>query len=219
MHPGPAQERARLRQAQAASPPWAIELQAMDRTPAPLTTSWPLGLAHSITVRPIRPEDEDIEIEFIRCLSPESLYNRIFSNNLSLGREQLDRLTQIDFTRDMAIIATVTLGDRETQIGVTRYVRLEDGSSCEFAIAVADQWQGCGIGVRLLRELIAIAARSGIKQIVGDVLSTNAGMLALARKVGMRVHAHPDGATLRRVVLDIPSADIPRGDACTLMVP
>jgi acetyltransferase len=180
----------------------------MDRTPtpAPPTTSWALGLDHSVTVRPIQPEDADLEVEFIRCLSSDSIYNRVFSNSLALTPEWLDRLTRIDFTRDMAIIATVTLEGRETQIGVARYARLANGTSCEFAIAVADEWQGCGIGVRLLRELIAIAARSGIEEIVGDVLSTNSTMLALVRRVGMSVHPHPEGATLRRVVLSIPAA-------------
>ena len=188
----------------------------MDCTPitAPPTTSWPLGLDHSITVRPIRPEDVDLEVEFIRRLSPESIYNRVFSNSLSLTPEWLERLTRIDFARDMAIIATVTLDGRETQIGVARYVRLENGSSCEFAIAVADQWQGCGIGVRLLRELIAIASDSGITEVVGDVLSTNATMFALARKVGMSVHLHPEGATLRRLVLSIPDSARLQGPAC-----
>ena len=177
----------------------------MDRIPtaAPPTISWPLGLDHSITVRPIRPEDEDLEIEFIRGLSPESIYNRVFSNSLALTREWIERLTRIDFTRDMAIIATVALDDRETQIGVARYTRLANATSCEFAIAVADQWQGCGIGVRLLRELISVAANSGITEMLGDVLSTNVTMLALARKVGMRVHPHSEGATLRQVVLAI----------------
>jgi len=180
----------------------------MDRTPttAPPTTSWPLGRAHSITVRPIRPDDVDLEVEFIGRLSPESIYNRVFSNSLSLTPEWLERLTRIDFTRDMAIIATVTLDSRETQIGVARYVRLENGSCCEFAIAVANQWQGCGIGARLLRELIAIASRAGITQIVGDVLSTNVAMFALARRVGMSVQPHPDDATLRRLVLSIPDS-------------
>lgn len=184
-------------------------------TPAPPTTSWSLGLAHSITVRPIRPEDEDLEVEFIRRLSPESIYNRVFSNGVSLTREWIERLTRIDFTRDMAIIATVTLDGRETQIGVARYVRLENGSCCEFAIAVADQWQGCRIGVRLLRELIAIASRSGITEIVGDVLSTNVAMFALARKVGMSVRPHPEGATLRRLVLSIPDSARSQEPACT----
>ena len=188
----------------------------MNRTPtaAPPTTSWSLGLDHSITVRPIRPEDVDLEAEFIRRLSPESIYNRVFSNSLALTPEWLDRLTRVDFTRDMAIIATVTLGGRETQIGVTRYARLENGSCCEFAIAVADQWQGCGIGVRLLRELIAIAARSGITEIVGDVLSTNVAMFALARKAGMSVQPHPEGATLRRLVLSIPDPARAQEPAC-----
>ena len=173
-------------------------------TSAPPTTSWPLGLDHSVTVRPIRPDDADLEVEFIRRLSSESIYNRVFSNSLSLTPEWLERLTRIDFTRDMAIIATVTLDGRETQIGVARYARLENGSCCEFAIVVADQWQGCGIGVRLLRELIYIASRSGITEIVGDVLSTNVAMFALARKAGMSVQPHPEGATLRRLVLSMP---------------
>ena len=178
----------------------------MDDTPtdAPPTLSWPLGLAHSITVRPIRPEDVDLEVEFIRRLSPESIYNRVFSNSLALTPEWLEQLTRIDFTRDMAIIATVTLDGRETQIGVARYARLPNATRCEFAIAVADQWHGCGIGVRLLGELIAIASRSGITEIVGDALSTNVAMVALARKVGMGILPHPEGATLRRLVLPIP---------------
>ncbi len=186
----------------------------MDTIPssAPPTTSWPLGLDHSITVRPIRPEDVELEVQFIRRLSPESIYNRVFSNSLALTPEWLERLTRIDFTRDMAIIATVTLDGCETQIGVARYARLENGSCCEFAIAVADQWQGCGVGVRLLSELIAIASRSDIKEIVGDALATNVAMFALARKVGMSVQPHPEGATLRRLVLSIP--DPARSPAC-----
>lgn len=173
-------------------------------TLAPPTISWSLGLDHSITVRPIRPEDADLEIDFIRGLSPESLYNRLFTSNWAMTPEWLDRLTRIDFTRDMAIIATVTLDGSETQIGVARYVRLENDTSCEFAIALADQWQGLGVGARLLRELVAIARRSGITEIVGDVLATNAPMLKLVRKVGLEVHPHPDGAALKRVVLELP---------------
>ena len=188
----------------------------MDPIPTsdPPTTSWPLGIDHSITVRPIRPEDVELEVEFIRRLSPESIYNRVFSNSLSLTPEWLDRLTRIDFTRDMAIIATVALDGRETQIGVARYARLENRSCCEFAIAVADQWHGCGVGVRLLRELIAIGSRSGITEIVGDTLSTNVAMFALARKIGMSVQPHPEGATLRRLVLSIPDPKRPQEPAC-----
>ena len=71
------------------------------------------------------------------------------------------------------------LGKAEGIVAGARYIAGADLQSCEFAIAVADQWQGCGIGVRLLRELIAIASRSGITQIVGDTLATNVAMYAL----------------------------------------
>jgi acetyltransferase len=175
----------------------------MDRalTTPPPTLSWPLGLDHSMTIRPIQPEDLDLEADFIRGLSPQSLYNRIFTTRPNLSRESLERLTRIDFSRDMAIIATVTIDGTETQIGVARYVRLPDDRRCEFAIAVADQWQGCGVGKRLLGELIGIAKQAGIDAMIGDVLATNTAMLAMVRKAGMAIEPHPDGATLRRVVL------------------
>ena len=171
-----------------------------------LTTSWSLGLGHSVTIRPMRPEDVELEIAFIEQLSPESLYNRLFTGHIELTPERLESLTCIDFARDMALIATVTLGGSETLIGVARYVRLGNTARCEFAIAVADEWQGCGIGTRLMRELIAAAAASGIEALVGEVLSTNTAMLAFMRKLGMSVLSHPNDATVRRVALALDPA-------------
>jgi len=172
---------------------------------APPAISWSLGLDHSVTVRPIRPEDANLELAFLRALSPESLYNRVFTARPALTPAGLERLVRIDFARDMAIIATVALDGSENQIAVARYVRLEDGSTAEFAVTIADAWQGCGVGSRMLRELIDIAGRSGIREMVGDVLATNKAMLALARKLGMRTEIHPDGATLRLVRLTLPA--------------
>ena len=183
-------------------------VQLPGRYPEELTASRSLGLNHSITIRPIRPEDIDIETEFARNLSSESRYNRFLGGGIALTPEWLERLTRIDFTRDMALIATVTFEGQETQIGVSRYVLLADGTSCEFAIAVADQWHGCGIGEMLLRHLIAAARKAGIKTMIGDVLATNQPMLAFARKLGFVIQAHPEGAELKRVVLDI-SAETP----------
>lgn len=168
-------------------------------------TSWPLGLDHSITVRAMRPEDIDLETEFAENLSEESRYRR-FLSGMRLSAERLEQLTRVDFSRDMALIATVTIEGKETQIGVARYARLADGVTCEFAIAVADRWQGCGVGTRLLRELIDCAAASGIERVTGDVLSTNREMFAVARKLGFRTGPHPDGAALRRVELDLRAA-------------
>ena len=165
--------------------------------------SLPLGLGHSITIRPIRPEDIDLETEFAENLSDQSRYNRFFGGGIKLTPEWLHKLVCVDYARDMALIATVTIEDRETQIGVARYVRLEDGISCEFALAVADAWQGCGVGTQLMRRLIECARASGIVRVEGAVLSTNRAMLGLASKLGFRIFVHPDGAELKRVSLEL----------------
>ncbi len=169
-------------------------------------TSWPLGLDHSITVRPIRPDDADLERAFAYRLSRESIYNRFFGARRVLTPEWLEQLTRIDFSREVALIATVVVEGSETQIGVARYVR--DGAACECAIVIADAWQGRGVGTKLLRELLAAAGRSGITEIRGDVLASNRPMLALARRLGMSVQIEPGDATLRRIALtDLSRAD------------
>lgn len=176
--------------------------------PADLTSSTSLGLGHSITIRPIRPEDVDLETEFARNLSRESLYNRFLGGGVALTPEWLRRLTCIDFSRDMALIATVAFGDSETQIGVARYALLEDGITCEFAIAVADQWQGYGIGEMLMRHLIVAARKAGIATMIGDIFATNTAMQGLARKLGFVVATHPEGAELKRATLDLTAGKV-----------
>ena len=171
--------------------------------PAHLTASWPLGIPHSITVRPIRPEDIDLETEFARKLSKETRYNRFLGGGVRLTPELLEKFTRIDFSRDMALIASTTIEGAEIAIGVARYARLADDVMCEFAITVADAWQGCGIGRKLLAMLVDSARGHGLRQIIGDVLATNTPMLHLARSQGFRIEWHPEGAELRRVVLEL----------------
>lgn len=165
--------------------------------------SWPLGLSHSVTVRPIRPEDIDLETEFAHKLSTETRYNRFLGGGVRLTPEMLEKFTRIDFSRDMALIASTTVEGIETAIGVARYARLADDVSCEFAVTVADAWQGHGIGKRLLAMLIDSARERGIKRIIGEVLATNTPMLKLASSLGFRVEFHPEGGGLRRVTLDL----------------
>jgi acetyltransferase len=170
---------------------------------AHLSASWPLGLPHSITVRPIRPEDIDLEAEFVHKLSRETRYNRFLGGGIALTQERLEQLTRIDFRRDMALIATVTIEGPETAVGVARYMRLADDASCEFAVTIADAWQGYGVGKKLLALLIDSARAHGIRRIFGEVLATNTPMLRLAGSLGFRIERHPDGAELRRVTLDL----------------
>ena len=171
--------------------------------PAHLVASWPLGVAHSITVRPIRPEDIDLETEFARKLSKETRYNRFLGGGVGLTPEMLEKFTRVDFGRDMALIATATIEGAETAIGVARYARLADDVTCEFAITVADAWQGRGIGKKLLAMLVEAARGHSVRRIIGDVLATNTPMLRLAHSQGFRIEQHPEGAELRRVVLEL----------------
>jgi len=154
-------------------------------------------------LRPLRPEDADIESAFVSGLSPETRHNRLLGGARRITREYIEQLTTVDYTRDMALAATVMLGDCETLIGVARYVRDPAGDACEFALVIADAWQGRGIGRRLMEKLIAVARARGLAQMHGDVLATNRGMLEFCRKLGFTLGRDPDDPTVTRVALQL----------------
>ena len=101
----------------------------------------------------------------------------------------------------MALAATAML-DGETLLGVARYVLDKDNQAAEFAIVVADSWQGRGIGSRLLGKLIEAARRRGAKALYGEILATNRPMLALVTKLGFQLSRHEE-STLTRAHLDL----------------
>jgi len=104
----------------------------------------------------------------------------------------------------MALAATTMLGGAETLIGVARYVRDKgDERSAEFAIVVADSWQGRGIGGRLLAKLADVARRRGLKRLYGEILAINRPMLGLVRKLGFILARHDNDPTLTRATLDL----------------
>jgi acetyltransferase len=166
---------------------------------AKLTSSYSPIYGQAISIRPIRPEDLDIETEFVHGWSVETRYNRLFSAGTFTSPERLKKLTQIDYTRDMALIATIMLEDKEIEIGVARYVLREDNKTCEFALAVADTWQHRGIGRALMHQLMNGAAAAGIETMEGDVLASNAPMLQFMRSLGFTIRSTTDGPEIRRV--------------------
>lgn len=165
---------------------------------AKLTSSYSPIYGQAISIRPMRPEDLDIESEFVQAWSAETRYNRLFSAGSYTSPERLKTITRIDYARDMALIAAVMLEDREVEIGVARYVLREDNRTCEFALAVADAWQHRGIGRALMLNLMDAAAAAGIETMVGDILSTNAPMLHFMRSLGFAIESTPDGPEIRR---------------------
>jgi acetyltransferase len=115
----------------------------------------------------------------------------------------LVRFTQLDYDREMAFIAVAEHEGREQEVGVSRYVRSPDGESCEFALVVADAWQGKGVGSALMQALFERARAQGIARMHGEVLTDNANMLELVRHLGFSVQPHAGDATLRTATLEL----------------
>jgi acetyltransferase len=169
--------------------------------PTELITTWRLADGSPVKLRPIRPEDAEMEKEFVRNLSENSRYFRFMNSVRELTPAMLARFTQIDYDREMAFVAVREEGGLETEIAVARYVTNPDGETCEFAIAVADSWQCKGLGRRMLELLVEVARARGLKAMVGHVLAANQAMLALCSKLGFRISDHPEDAAVKRVTL------------------
>jgi len=161
-------------------------------------------------IRPIQAEDADRLQRFVRGLSPESRYFRFISTLNELTPRMLVRYTQIDYDRELALVAVPHSAGASGDgiIGVARYLLNLDGESCEFAIAIGDEHQGQGLGSTLMGALIAEARARGLKRMEGYVLAINAPMIRLMRALGFVVESDPDDQTMKLVwlALDAPSA-------------
>lgn len=168
--------------------------------PSHLIREWPMRDGQVVTVRPIRPEDATLTLDFFNRLSPESRYFRFMENISELPASLVIRFTQIDYDREMALIALVSEDGAERQVGAARYTLSADGESVEFALIVDDRWQKSGLGRRLMGALIDCAREKSYRAIVGDVLSDNQKMLRLMTGLGFSILPHPDGQGLKRVM-------------------
>ena len=169
--------------------------------PVHLIQEWEQPDGRTITIRPIRPEDAEMEQEFVTGLSDESKYYRFMDTLRELTQSMLVRFTQIDYDREMALIATLPGADgNDVQIGVARYVTNPDGETVEFALAVADGWQKHGVGRKLMNALIDCARQKGYRAVVGDVLAQNTKMFRLMTTLGFTIHPHHEDPAVKRVI-------------------
>jgi len=168
-----------------------------------MSETWTAADGTVITIRPIRAADLALEQAFVDGLSASTGYQRLMSaRHPSL--EELRRFTDINPERELALIATMPVQGGERQIGVARYVKEESSpSDAEFAIVLSDDWQGRGLGTRLLASLLAAAKSDGVRRLVGTTMSENRGMLALARKLGFRLAPDPGSATITNLTMDL----------------
>jgi len=144
----------------------------------------------TIAMRPIMPEDAERERRFVQGLSDQSRYFRFFYQLHELTPAMLARFTQVDYDRELALVALAP--DGESIIGVARYIVNPDHESAEFAIVVADEWQGRGVARPLMEHLIASARRRGLARLQGAVLKTNQKMLRFTKALGFSANDDPE---------------------------
>jgi acetyltransferase len=142
----------------------------------------------TVTLRPIRPEDEERHLAFLARLDAVDVRMRIFYSRRSIERSELARLTQIDYAREMAFVATAAGEDGEEEtLGVVRATCDPDNIDAEFGIVVRSDLKGSGLGERLMRKLIDYLRAKGTRRLVATVLRENTRMLDLARLLGFTI--------------------------------
>ena len=155
--------------------------------PIKYVVPWKLKDGTEVILRPIRPEDEHIEHELIRGLSDETSRFRFFSIIKELSHQDLVRFCNIDYDREMAIIAEVREGEKKKEIGVGRLILEPGRKRGEFAVVVADEYQGKGLGTKLVDVLIERAKEKELESIYGIILPENKVMIRLCKKMGFTI--------------------------------
>jgi acetyltransferase len=168
----------------------------------------PLRGGGEYTIRPIHPDDAQMLKRLVRELSPQSRYFRFVSSMAELPPLLLARFTLIDYDREMALVAVVkervsdaqgSIEETERIVGVSRYVTNPDRASCEFALVVADDFNGQGLGSRLMENIMEVAREKGLSEIEGLVLTGNTPMLKLMRALGFTVKPYTDDPDFKLV--------------------
>ncbi len=169
-----------------------LAAHAGDLSRKPYVAGWTMPDGRSVTIRPIRPEDESLMVAFHQGLSDQSVYLRYF-HMLPLDRrvahERLARICSIDYEREMVLVAeskNPQTGAPEI-LGVGRLTKIPGTTEAEFALLVADRVQGRGLGTELLRRLLQVAAEEKLSRVTGDVLAENRPMQSVCLKLGFRL--------------------------------
>jgi acetyltransferase len=184
--------------------PADIPKPAIRPYPSQYVIPWQLKDGTSVTLRPIRPEDEPLLVKFHRTLSEESVYFRYFhlmTLSHRIAHERLTRICFVDYDRDIAMVVDrkdETTGQHEV-LAAGRLSKLHGRNEAEFAMLVSDAYQKHGIGTKLLEQLVQAGRDEGLDSITAEILHENRAMQRVCEKVGFTLHRTPDfiKATIR----------------------
>jgi acetyltransferase len=175
---------ARVRVARPPAKAGRYDHMAISPYPRHLVQKGHLADGTPLMIRPIRSEDAESEQAFVKNLSTQAKQLRFMGTLNELSPKMLAQFTQIDYSREMALVALTLENGKYVQQGVARYIINTDNESCEFAIVVSDNYQNQGIGTRLMKALIDAARHHNLDKMEGSVLSKNTGMLQLMSELG-----------------------------------
>ncbi|MEM3552350.1 MAG: bifunctional acetate--CoA ligase family protein/GNAT family N-acetyltransferase [Candidatus Bathyarchaeia archaeon] len=155
--------------------------------PTKYVTPWKLKNGTEVILRPIRPEDEKLELEFIKSLSRETCRFRFFRVLKDVSHLDLVKFCNIDYDREIAIIAELNDKGRKREIGAARLIVEPNGKKGEVAIVVADEFQKKGLGTKLMDVIIGIAEEKNLETIYGIIMPENEAIIQLCRKMGFTI--------------------------------
>jgi acetyltransferase len=162
--------------------------------PKELEEEFVLASGQKVLLRPIRPEDEPQHYEFLSKITLEDIRYRFFGLVRRLPHSEMARLTQIDYDREMAFIATSSSdnGQSRETLGVVRTITDPNNDQAEYAILVRSDLKGQRLGWKLLDKMVHYCRSRGTKEIVGQILRDNTKMLDLVFRMGFKTRAQPD---------------------------
>ncbi len=161
--------------------------------PAKYETFWRLKDGREIILRPIKPEDEPMWLEMFQSFSEESIRYRFFQMLKDTSHELRVRYCNVDYDREIAIVAEFNEAGRRKILGVGRLSVEPDGKSGELAFIIVDEWQGLGLGTKIVDYVLEIAKEKGIERVFAIMLSDNCRALSLTRKMGFKQEYLNDG--------------------------
>jgi acetyltransferase len=164
--------------------------------PRKYVSTWTCPDGQELTIRPIRPEDEPLMVDFHRSLSPETVFQRYMRNlgfDERTAHERLVRICFLDYHREMALVAECEHPDPDAPkiVGVGRLSRTFGTEDAQFAVLVTDERQGKGVGTELLRRLVDVARAEGVVELSADMRADNLAMRRAAEKVGFAIAPGP----------------------------
>lgn len=171
--------------------------------PAALAKVLVLEDSERFSLRPIRPEDEPLLVDMVARSEPEDVRLRFFGPLAAMPHARAARLSQIDYDREMALVALREEKGLAEMVGVVRLIADPNNEVGEYAIMVRSDFKGKGLGYRLMQEMLAYARARGLARVHGDVLRENSAMLTMARELGGVEKGRDEDNRVVEVVFDL----------------